>query len=301
MNLTYDGTENQIILQSELLSLITESNGIVGRGLALHGKADDRGQPTGNAGNVIAAGVIGIASINNHEFDVGSNAAAGNYEPNLRSAVASLFVAEQPFVPPPINALRRRLLAADVPVSPGSQPRFNQIAGVVRLQQEPVSGLLRVIGYISGLPAGAHALGISTSGDETLNAANSYWPGYNGAEDHPLPPNPNDMGRSWKHLRQCQRNGAIPIASQLGQSARCDRTIAGCVYEPRIRIGKSGEHALSGCDWSEWTACNLEQQLLSATNCSRSRYDPCDPCCISSSDSHRWCIAARSNGRDGSR
>jgi superoxide dismutase, Cu-Zn family len=43
------------------LSIAGPNNPIIGRGLIVHAKIDDGGQPTGNAGARIAMGVIGIA------------------------------------------------------------------------------------------------------------------------------------------------------------------------------------------------------------------------------------------------
>jgi Cu-Zn family superoxide dismutase len=42
------------------LSIAGSKNPIVGRGVIIHAKKDDGGQPTGNAGARIAQGVIGI-------------------------------------------------------------------------------------------------------------------------------------------------------------------------------------------------------------------------------------------------
>jgi Cu-Zn family superoxide dismutase len=43
------------------VSLMGATNPIVGRAVIIHEKADDGGQPTGNAGGRLAQGVIGIA------------------------------------------------------------------------------------------------------------------------------------------------------------------------------------------------------------------------------------------------
>ncbi len=40
---------------------LTGKNTIIGRGVIIHAKADDGGQPTGNAGSRISMGVIGVA------------------------------------------------------------------------------------------------------------------------------------------------------------------------------------------------------------------------------------------------
>ena len=44
------------------ISVIGAHNPIIGRGVVVHAKLDDGGQPTGNAGARIAVGVIGIAN-----------------------------------------------------------------------------------------------------------------------------------------------------------------------------------------------------------------------------------------------
>ena len=43
------------------VSLTGPANAIVGRAVIIHEKADDGGQPTGNAGGRLGQGVIGIA------------------------------------------------------------------------------------------------------------------------------------------------------------------------------------------------------------------------------------------------
>jgi len=43
------------------ITLDGEHNPIIGRGVIIHAKVDDGGQPTGNAGSRIAIGVIGVA------------------------------------------------------------------------------------------------------------------------------------------------------------------------------------------------------------------------------------------------
>lgn len=40
---------------------IMDKNAVIGRGIVIHAKPDDGGQPTGNAGDRIGVGVIGIA------------------------------------------------------------------------------------------------------------------------------------------------------------------------------------------------------------------------------------------------
>ncbi|MBI1369022.1 MAG: superoxide dismutase family protein [Planctomycetes bacterium] len=44
------------------ITLVGDLNPILGRGVIIHAKPDDGGQPTGNAGARIACGVIGIAN-----------------------------------------------------------------------------------------------------------------------------------------------------------------------------------------------------------------------------------------------
>ena len=45
------------------ISLVGVKNPVIGRGVIVHAKPDDGGQPTGNAGARIGAGVIGIANV----------------------------------------------------------------------------------------------------------------------------------------------------------------------------------------------------------------------------------------------
>ncbi len=62
-NLQADGDGNahyETIVDN--ISLVGHRNPILGRGVIVHAKADDGGQPTGNAGARIAYGVIGIAN-----------------------------------------------------------------------------------------------------------------------------------------------------------------------------------------------------------------------------------------------
>ncbi len=61
-NLTadYNGTAHYEITVDNI-TLDGEHNPIIGRGVIIHAKVDDGGQPTGNAGPRIAIGVIGVA------------------------------------------------------------------------------------------------------------------------------------------------------------------------------------------------------------------------------------------------
>lgn len=62
-NLTADANGNahyEITVHN--ISLCGTNNPILGRGVIIHAKPDDGGQPTGNAGARIACGVIGIAN-----------------------------------------------------------------------------------------------------------------------------------------------------------------------------------------------------------------------------------------------
>ena len=52
----------RINLVVDNITLMGPKNPIVGRGVVVHEKADDGGQPTGNAGGRIAVGVIGIGN-----------------------------------------------------------------------------------------------------------------------------------------------------------------------------------------------------------------------------------------------
>lgn len=56
-----DGKAHYEIVVSNIC-IVGHRNPILGRGVIVHAKADDGGQPTGNAGSRIACGVIGIAN-----------------------------------------------------------------------------------------------------------------------------------------------------------------------------------------------------------------------------------------------
>ena len=62
-NLTSDASgKAKYELEIENVSLFGPKNPIIGRGVIIHAKKDDGGQPTGNAGARISQGVIGIAN-----------------------------------------------------------------------------------------------------------------------------------------------------------------------------------------------------------------------------------------------
>jgi len=61
-NLQADGSGNATLsLVVKNITLDSGKSGILGRAVIVHAKADDGGQPTGNAGDRIGAGVIGIS------------------------------------------------------------------------------------------------------------------------------------------------------------------------------------------------------------------------------------------------
>ncbi len=61
-NLTADEAGNaHYEITAENISIAGLNNPVIGRGVIIHAKVDDGGQPTGNAGARIAMGVIGIA------------------------------------------------------------------------------------------------------------------------------------------------------------------------------------------------------------------------------------------------
>lgn len=61
-NLQADGDGNAVLtLVVNNITLDSGKSGILGRAVVVHAKADDGGQPSGNAGDRIAAGVIGIS------------------------------------------------------------------------------------------------------------------------------------------------------------------------------------------------------------------------------------------------
>ena len=67
-NLTTDdqGNANQEITVKNI-SINGSKNPILGRGVIIHAEEDDGGQPTGNAGDRIAQGVIGVRQVNKPE------------------------------------------------------------------------------------------------------------------------------------------------------------------------------------------------------------------------------------------
>jgi len=61
-NLQADGDGNAVLtLVVNNITLDSGKSGILGRSVVVHAKADDGGQPSGNAGDRIGAGVIGIS------------------------------------------------------------------------------------------------------------------------------------------------------------------------------------------------------------------------------------------------
>lgn len=61
-NLEADGSGNAtLVLTVEGLSLAHGKNAIIGRAVIIHAKPDDGGQPTGNAGDRIGGGIIGVS------------------------------------------------------------------------------------------------------------------------------------------------------------------------------------------------------------------------------------------------
>ena len=64
-NLTVDNLGNGTLeMTFEGLSLSGGMNSVAGRAVVIHQKADDFGQPTGNAGSRIAVGTIVISGVN---------------------------------------------------------------------------------------------------------------------------------------------------------------------------------------------------------------------------------------------
>lgn len=60
-NLEADGNGVAVLkLVVDNVTLAGQKNPVIGRGVVVHEKADDGGQPTGNAGSRIATGVIGV-------------------------------------------------------------------------------------------------------------------------------------------------------------------------------------------------------------------------------------------------
>lgn len=74
-NLESDGDGNAMSeITMKGISLGTGTDGILGRAVIIHEKADDGGQPTGNAGDRIGAGVIGICKDGMGEHKKGERA-----------------------------------------------------------------------------------------------------------------------------------------------------------------------------------------------------------------------------------
>ena len=67
-NLEADAEGNAMLeITVDNVSLAGDMNPIIGRAIIIHAKPDDGGQPTGNAGDRIGAGVIGISSADSAE------------------------------------------------------------------------------------------------------------------------------------------------------------------------------------------------------------------------------------------
>lgn len=63
-NLETDGDGNAtLVLMVDNITLTGAKNPVIGRAMIIHAKEDDGGQPTGNAGDRIAMGVIGVAKV----------------------------------------------------------------------------------------------------------------------------------------------------------------------------------------------------------------------------------------------
>ena len=63
-NLESDGDGNAVLkFTVDNITLAGDKNPIVGRAVVVHAKEDDGGQPTGNAGDRIGVGVIGISTV----------------------------------------------------------------------------------------------------------------------------------------------------------------------------------------------------------------------------------------------
>jgi superoxide dismutase, Cu-Zn family len=61
-NVTADSEGVATIDEYDTMIQLSGPNNIIGRSLVVHAKADDFGQPTGNAGGRVAVGVIGVAN-----------------------------------------------------------------------------------------------------------------------------------------------------------------------------------------------------------------------------------------------
>ena len=53
----------EMTMVTKTITLIGARNPVIGRGIVIHAKPDDGGQPTGNAGDRIGVGVIGISKV----------------------------------------------------------------------------------------------------------------------------------------------------------------------------------------------------------------------------------------------
>ena len=83
-NIVTDANGNvDLVIQSTLIDFLSANTSIIGHCVIVHALPDDGGQPTGNAGNRVLAGIIGLSN--------------NNYQTNLKSDFT-------PFpVPPPTD------------------------------------------------------------------------------------------------------------------------------------------------------------------------------------------------------
>ena len=83
-NLVADGKgAATLTLTVDNITLDAGPNGILGRAVIVHAKADDGGQPTGNAGDRIGAGVIGLSKDSGKEPAASDSAPAkGSSDPD---------------------------------------------------------------------------------------------------------------------------------------------------------------------------------------------------------------------------
>ncbi|KAL6071616.1 Superoxide dismutase [Cu-Zn], variant 2 [Balamuthia mandrillaris] len=161
----------------DLLELTGEDS-ILGRSVVVHERADDCGQPVGNAGGRLGICVIGVAA---QDFN-----RASLEDENIRQAVAVL---------QPLRRARERNL---------------QLSGTVLIRRKN-SGVLQIIARIEGLKAGTvHAIGIHHNGDVSDSAGNTAGERYNpDAHAHHLPP---VVPRPWGDLGNIQSYDSEGVA-----------------------------------------------------------------------------------------